>query len=301
MRQLAVISGKGGTGKTALSASFAALSPETVLADCDVDAANLHLLLHPDVLERHAFSGGKQARLAPELCTGCGSCWESCRFEAIRRDETGEFHIDPIACEGCALCSRVCPTGAIGLEDADTGEWYLSQTGYGPFVHARLNIGAENSGKLVTEVRQQARALAERLGLGRIIIDGPPGIGCPVVAALSGVDLSLVVTEPTPSGIQDMGRVIQTARHFGIPAACCINKSDLNPRLAEEIDAWCGLQGVEVVGHIPFDVGVAEAITRGRPPVLFLEDGTGDSIREVWRRTARILEGGPGGEEVEGP
>jgi MinD superfamily P-loop ATPase len=291
VKQLAVISGKGGTGKTILSASFAVLASNKALADCDVDAANLHLLLHPDIQETHTFSGGREARLSQVRCTGCGLCQEACRFDAISQNiEGAEFRIDPLACEGCAVCHFVCPSGAIDMEDADTGEWYRSETAYGPFVFARLNIGAENSGKLVTKVREQALELGKQRGLGLIIIDGPPGIGCPVVAALSGVDLALVVTEPTPSGIQDMDRVIRAAQHFGIRAACCINKFDLNPSLTGEIEEWCGQQGVGVVGRIPYDVGVAEAITQGIPPVLFLQNGTAEAIRETWARTAGSLD-----------
>ena len=289
MKQLAVISGKGGTGKTILSASFAVLSSDKVMADCDVDAANLHLLLHPDILERHTFSGGKEARLSQERCTGCGRCLESCRFDAVSENGEGEFRIDPVACEGCEVCRHVCPSDAIDMKDADTGEWYTSETAFGPFIHARLNIGAESSGKLVTEVRKQAQTLADQRGLDLILIDGPPGIGCPVIATLSGVDLALVVTEPTPSGVQDMDRVVRAAQHFGIRAACCINKHDLNPSLTAEIEAWCSQQGVEVVGRIPFDGGVAEAITQGTPPVLFLKNGTAEAIRETWGRTSEIL------------
>jgi MinD superfamily P-loop ATPase len=291
MKQLAVISGKGGTGKTILSASFAVLASHKALADCDVDAANLHLLLHPDIQETHTFCGGKEAHLLMERCTGCGLCLEACRFDAISQSIVGgEFRIDPLACEGCAVCHHVCPSGAIDMEDADTGEWYRSETAYGPFVHARLNIGAENSGKLVTEVREQAQKLGKQRGLDLVIIDGPPGIGCPVIAALSGVDLALVVTEPTPSGMQDMDRVVRAARHFGIQAACCINKFDLNPPLTAEIEGWCAQQGVELVGRIPYDEGVAEAITRGIPPILFLQNGTAEAMREAWVRTAASLD-----------
>jgi MinD superfamily P-loop ATPase len=289
VKQLAVISGKGGTGKTILSASFAVLASNKALADCDVDAANLHLLLHPELRERHAFSGGKEARLSRKLCTGCRRCLEVCRFEAIIEDPEGVFRIDPVACEGCGVCRHVCPSDAIDMEDSDTGEWYVSETKYGPFVHARLNVGAENSGKLVTEVRQRSRNLAEKQRIDLIIIDGPPGIGCPVIATLSGTDLALVVTEPTPSGIEDMGRVIRTAQHFGIKTACCINKHDLNPSLTQKIEEWCGQQGVESVGRVPFDAGVVDAITRGIPPVEFLQNGTAGAIREIWRRTADIL------------
>ena len=289
MKQLAVVSGKGGTGKTILSASFAVLAADKVLADCDVDAANLHLLLHPEVRERHAFSGGREALITSERCTGCGRCLEACRFGAVSEDPEARFRIDPIACEGCGVCRHVCPADAIHMEDADTGEWCISQTSYGPFVHARLNIGAENSGKLVSEVREQSGKLAEREGRGLVIIDGPPGIGCPVIATLSGVDLALVVTEPTPSGIQDMERVIRTARHFGIHSAVGINKHDLNPSSTRSIEDWCRQQGISIVGRIPFDIGVVEAVTRAQPPVTYLKNGTSEAIREIWDRTSDLL------------
>lgn len=289
MKQLAVISGKGGTGKTILSACFAALAENKVMVDCDVDAANLHLMLKPEIKRREVFISGQTARLDGSLCTGCGECREACRFDAISESEEGEFRIDPLACEGCAVCSHVCPSGAIVMEDAECGHWFVAQTRYGPFVYARLGIGAENSGKLVTEVRNRAAELAQAKDLELVLIDGPPGIGCPVIATLSGVDLALVVTEPTPSGIQDMERVIATARHFKIQTACCINKHDLNPALTREIEAWCAQQGISLVGTIPYDHSVVEAMIRAIPPVEIPDNTTADRIQRVWNRVQEIL------------
>lgn len=289
MKQLAVISGKGGTGKTILSACFAVLAESKVMVDCDVDAANLHLLLKPEIKRSEVFISGQTARLDGSLCTGCGECLEACRFDAVSESGEGEFRIDPLACEGCAVCSHVCPSGAIDMEDAECGHWFVAQTQYGPFVYARLGIGAENSGKLVTEVRNRAVETARTEDSGLVLIDGPPGIGCPVIATLSGVDLALVVTEPTPSGIQDMERVIATARHFQIKTACCINKHDLNPALTGEIEAWCTKQGIAVVGTIPYDHSVVEAMVQAIPPVEILDNATADRIRQVWGRVHEIL------------
>lgn len=289
MKQLAVISGKGGTGKTILSACFAALAENKVMVDCDVDASNLHLLLHPEITRREVFVSGFTAHLDDSLCTGCGECHAACRFDAISATPAGTFRIDPLACEGCAVCGHVCSSGAIRMEDAECGHWFVSQTQYGHFVFARLGVGAENSGKLVTEVRNRAAELARTNGSELVLIDGPPGIGCPVIATLSGVDLALVVTEPTPSGIQDMERVIATARHFQIKTACCINKHDLNPELSKEIEAWCAQQGISLVGTIPYDHSVVEAMTRAVPPVEILHNNTADRIRRVWDRVREIV------------
>ncbi|NWF52770.1 MAG: 4Fe-4S binding protein, partial [Nitrospirae bacterium] len=209
MKQIVVISGKGGTGKTILTASFASLAKNKVMADCDVDAADLHLLLQPEIKERHEFRSGVTATIDKELCQGCGECISVCRFNAISED----FTVDPISCEGCTICSYVCPAGAIKLEENISGEWFVSETKYGPFVHAKLGIAEENSGKLVSVVRQKAKEIAEKENLDYVIIDGPPGIGCPVIASLANVDLAMIVTEPTLSGIHDMERVAQVSKH----------------------------------------------------------------------------------------
>jgi MinD superfamily P-loop ATPase len=289
MKQIVVISGKGGTGKTVVTASFAALAPKAVLADLDVDASNLHLLVRPEIEERHLFVAGEKASIDASLCTGCGRCLEVCRFDALTADGTKKPRIDPLACEGCGLCFRVCEPGAIRMEPVECGEWFISRTRFGPFVHARLGIAQENSGKLVTEVRKRGREIAEREGREILLMDGPPGIGCPVIASLSGADLALVVTEPTPSGIQDMERVADLARHFKIRTACAINKYDLNPENSAGIEAWCGERSIPVVGKIPFDEGVVESVVRGVPYVEYARGPAAESLRGMWDAVRRSL------------
>lgn len=282
MKQLVVISGKGGTGKTIISAAFATLAPNKVMADCDVDAANLYLLLHPEIRERHRFIGGKKAKLNPEKCTQCGECLSVCRFSAIEEDSQGEIIIDPISCEGCAVCSYICPVEAIEMEDSVSGEWFISRTKYGPFVHARLGTGEENSGKLVTEVRKKAKELAEKNKADFIIIDGPPGIGCPVIASLSGTDRALVVTEPTLSGIHDMERVTQVAQHFRIQTVCCINKYDINPQISDRIENWCHENSIPLIGKIPFDEEVTQSMVQGLPLTEYSENAASEEIKKIW-------------------
>ncbi len=289
MKQLVIISGKGGTGKTIISASFAALAQRKVMADCDVDAANLFLLLHPQTQEAHQFSGGMKARVELEKCTGCGECLDVCRFSALSMSEVGEVMIDPISCEGCAVCSYICPVEAIIMDSNISGEWFVSQTKYGPFVHARLGIGEENSGKLVAEVRKKAKEIAEAKKLDLIIIDGPPGIGCPVIASLSGTSMALVVTEPTISGIHDMERVIQMAHHFGIQTACCINKYDLNLGNAEQIEKWCQKNSIPLVGKIPFASVVTESMVQGIPLTEFAKNSASQAITTMWQKLQELL------------
>ncbi len=285
MKELLVISGKGGTGKTSIVGAFAVLADSKVLADCDVDAADLHLLLDPTVRTTNEFWAGKQAVLDPAMCRECGVCAEVCRFGAINGggsmsvrgigsvDNAGLPKIDPVSCEGCGVCARACPHGAISMEDVMSGHWFVSDTAYGPMVHARLGAAQENSGKLVTEVRREARSIAEGQGLEYIITDGPPGIGCPVISSMSGVDLALIVSEPTVSGVHDMKRVIELAHHFGVKAAVCINKYDLDEGSAGQIEEYCQSDGVEVAGKIPFDEEVVGALVRGVPVVA--HDGRG--------------------------
>lgn len=289
MKQLVVVSGKGGTGKTVFSASLAALAGRVALADVDVDAANLHLLLRPEVLERHEFVGGKKARVDERGCTACGRCQPVCRFDAISEDRSGRAVIDPLACEGCGLCARVCDVAAIAMEPRVSGEWFVSRTRYGPFVHARLGIAQENSGKLVTEVRKRAREIGEREGRELLIMDGSPGIGCPVIASLSGTDLALIVTEPTPAGVHDMERVVALARHFKIEAVCAVNKFDLNPANTERIASRCAAQGIPLVGRVPFDEAVIESVRRGVPLVEGSHGPAAQGVRTLWDRLQEHL------------
>lgn len=289
MKQLVVISGKGGTGKTVVSASFAALATNAVLADVDVDASNLHLLLRPEVLERHEFVGGSKARVDARGCTACGRCRPVCRFAAVSEDGEGIARVDPLACEGCGLCARVCPSAAILMEPCVSGEWFVSTTRFGPFVHARLGIAQENSGKLVTLVRKKAREIGERDGRGLLIMDGSPGIGCPVIASLSGADLALIVTEPTPSGVHDLERIAGLARHFKVRAVCAVNKFDINPENAERIEAWCAGQGIPVVGKVPFDEDVLRTVARGLPLVVGSDGPAARGVRGIWQRVGEQL------------
>ena len=283
MKELVIISGKGGTGKTSVTASFAALADRPVLADCDVDAADLHLVLSPEVEERHDFYSGHEAVIEGEKCTACGLCYDLCRFDAIIRPKgEGEpFAVDPVGCEGCGVCVRFCPEKAIDFPDRLCGEWMISKTPFGPLVHAKLYAAAENSGKLVSEVRQQAKkiALAEERSL--IITDGPPGIGCPVIASLTGASNVLVVTEPTLSGEHDLVRVLALARHFKIPAAVCVNKWDINGTMAERIEDKAREAGASVAGRIRYDRAVTEAQIQAKA-VVELDSPSGEDIRKVW-------------------
>ena len=280
MRQIVVISGKGGTGKTILTASLAALAKNKVMVDCDVDAADLHLLLKPAPRERHEFRSGQRARIDRAACCECGVCRDACRFDAISEDYT----VDSLSCEGCGLCSRICPAEAIEMEKGKAaGEWFVSETDWGPMVHARLGIAEDNSGKLVSEIRQAARELAKRDGLDTVIIDGPPGIGCPVMASLTDTDYAVVVTEPTLSGIHDAERVLDLIRHFRISSGLVINKWDLNPQRSGEIETLCEEQRVELLGKIPFSRRVVESLSLMKPYVEIGKDDVAETIRDIWK------------------
>jgi MinD superfamily P-loop ATPase len=285
MNQIVILSGKGGTGKTSVTASFAALCERSVLADTDVDAADLHLVLAPRVRETHSFHSMPRATIDPETCTRCGECLESCRYGAISE----EFEVDELACEGCRLCVEVCPADAARLTDPETGEWYVSDTRYGPLVHARLGVGQENSGKLVTTVKNRAVEIASDEGLDWVIVDGPPGIGCPVISSLAGADLALVVSEPTVSGIHDMERAVSVARHFGVRVACATNKFDINAENTNRVEDWCRSEGIPVLGRIPYDKAVTEAMIRGLPVVEHKRDGAARAIRALWGEVENLL------------
>ncbi len=284
MKQLAVISGKGGTGKTVITASFASLAKNKVIVDCDVDAADLHLLLHPKIKETIEFSGSKYAVMDAEKCIECGRCEESCRFSAIKN-----LKFDPIKCEGCGVCVYVCPTNAITLKEAISGYAYISQTKYGEMSHARLNIAEEASGKLITLIRNNAKRLAEKSGCELILIDGPPGIGCPVIASLSGVDMVLAVTEPTVSGIHDLERVLGVAKHFNTKSFVCINKYDINIDMTKRIESYCEENDIEVVGKIPYDPIVTNAMVAGKPVVEFSNGKVSNEIEMMWKRIEEWL------------
>jgi len=285
MKEIVVLSGKGGTGKTSIVASFAALAQSKVLVDCDVDAADLHLLLNPKVKEEKEFWSGQIAFIDKEKCTECGLCQELCRFGAIK-----DFEVDPLSCEGCGFCYQVCPADAITMKDSMSGHSFISETKYGYLCHARLGIAQENSGKLVALVRQNAKLIAERENLDYIITDGPPGIGCPVISSLSGASLALLVTEPTLSGIHDLERVIGVCRHFGIPVLVCVNKYDLNEGNTYRIESYCANEGIEVAARISFDNAITEAIVRRLPVVEYSNSKVTQQIKELWQIISTKLE-----------
>lgn len=273
MKQLVILSGKGGTGKTTVAAALAHLASEgasLVLADADVDAANLGLVLSPNLLEQHDFISGQVAVIDDVACTACGRCAEVCRFDAVVANQ-GSYIVDRWSCEGCASCFYQCPAMAISMEDQHAGQWYRSETRFGPLFHAHLFAGQENSGKLVTRIKMQARLCANEVGARLSLIDGPPGIGCPVIAASSGADLALLVVEPTVAGVHDLKRILATTEHFGIPALVLINKADLSERQTEQIQCFCDSQGVRVVGNIPFDVIVTKAMVHGQPVTAYTD------------------------------
>jgi len=285
MKQLVVISGKGGTGKTVLTGAFASLAKNKVMADCDVDAADLHLLLKPEIKKRHIFKSGVTAFVNQDLCTKCGKCREVCRFDAIPEN----FVIDPVSCEGCAFCSFVCPAKAIEMRENTSGEWYISDTRFGPMVHAKLGIAEENSGKLVALVRQKAKEIAEKQNLDWVIIDGAPGIGCPVIASITGIDCALVVTEPTLSGLHDAKRVIAVTKHFGVSTTLLINKYDLNSEMTVKIEEYCRENNIPVVGKIGFNKSVVKAMLEGKTIMEYSDNEIKDAITDIWQELKKKL------------
>jgi len=282
MREIIVLSGKGGTGKTTLTASLAHLAQgQAVLADLDVDAANLHLVLHPRVEHREDFVSGHVARVEPSRCSGCGGCVQVCRFAAVHLGEDGSAVVDPRRCEGCKTCVALCPEAAIAFEPRYCGVWMRSHTRFGPMVHARLEPGGENSGRLVSVVKQQARQWAAHLGRELIVADGAPGIGCPVIASLSQAHLAVVVTEPSPSGVHDLGRVAAVCARFRIPVAVVLNKWDLAPDMAAEVETLCAKQGWTFLGRLPHDTTVPWAMAQGMA-VTETQGPWAQAVRTMW-------------------
>jgi len=285
MKELTVISGKGGTGKTTIVASFAALAQNKVLADADVDAADLHLILTPVIKHEEDFKGGRTAHIDLEKCVSCGDCIERCQFNAISPD----FVVNRIDCEGCGVCVYFCPVQAIEFPQNICGKWFISETRFGPMVHAQLGIAEENSGSLVSLIRNQAGILAEERGLDTIIVDGSPGVGCPVIASISGVTAVLIVTEPTISGIHDLKRIGELTAFFKIPTMACVNKFDLNQDMSKEIEAYCIKHDIEFVGHIPYDTIVTYAMVAGKGVVEFSDGKVSNAIKAIWQKVERFL------------
>jgi len=281
MKELVVISGKGGTGKTSLMAAFASLAKDKVLCDADVDAADLHLLTDPKIKERHDFQGGGIAVINSDKCTECGLCRDLCRWEAISE----QFEVDSIECEGCGVCVDFCPEQAIDFPLKTCGQWFISDTRFGPMAHARLGIAEENSGKLVTLVRQEAKKLAEKQNLNLLITDGPPGIGCPVIASIGGATVLLIVTEPTVSGLHDMERVAQLAAHFKVPGMVCVNKFDLNLDQTQAIEKLAKEKKMTVLGRIPFDPVFTKSMVQGKTIFEYnTESKIGQAVEQIWEK-----------------
>ena len=281
IREIVIVSGKGGTGKTSLAAAFAALEKNGILCDADVDAADLHLLMQPEVKERTDFMGGSKAVINPDLCTGCGTCRTLCRFDAI----SDRYEVDPIRCEGCGVCVDFCPEQAIDFPVQRCGEWYISATRFGPMVHARLGIAEENSGRLVSLVRKETRQLAEERGLELILTDGPPGIGCPVIAAIGGATALVIVVEPTVSGIHDMERVVDLAAHFRVPGMVIVNKYDLNVEMTETIEQLAVQRNLVVLGRVPFDPVFTRSMVQGQTLFEYgAETPTRQVVRDIWAK-----------------
>jgi MinD superfamily P-loop ATPase len=279
MKEVVIISGKGGTGKTSVVAAFASLAENKALCDADVDAADLHLIMRPDILERHDFVSGNTAVIQQEKCTRCGLCRDLCRWHAISED----FVVDSIECEGCGVCFYFCPEEAIDFPANTCGEWFISNTRLGPMAHASLGIAEENSGKLVTLVRQEGKKLAQERGLDLLITDGPPGVGCPVIASIGGADAVLIVAEPTVSGKHDMERVAELAAFFRVPAMMCTNKFDLNPDMCEAMETFAADKGISVLGRIPFDSTFTKAMVEGMTLLEFNKDSEASkAVKLIW-------------------
>lgn len=282
MKEVVVISGKGGTGKTSIVSALAGLGPDKVLADCDVDAADLHLILEPTIRETSEFWSGELASIDPDLCVQCGECLTHCRFGAI----SDTFQVMQEHCEGCGVCAHICPTDAAIMIPRMCGHWYRSDTRFGPMIHAALGIGEENSGKLVTTVRRASHELAESLGRELVLVDGSPGIGCPVIASLANADLAVIVAEPTISAIHDMQRVHDLTGHFGVKALTVINKANINPTLVSEINDYCREKNIPVIGTLPYDTTFTQSQIIGRTICEFDPEGTGKMLEEVWEKLA---------------
>jgi MinD superfamily P-loop ATPase len=286
IKEYVILSGKGGTGKTSVAASFAMLAQNKVMADCDVDAADLHLILKPQNIKEEIFEGGKKAFVNSDACISCGKCLELCRFDAI----SGSFVADTLSCEGCGVCAAFCPAGAIEMKPHQSGKWFESETEFGPMVHARLGIAEGNSGKLVTIIRNRAKELAKEKKYGLIIVDGSPGTGCPVIATVTGSSFVLIVTEPTVSGIHDLKRVHALIEHFRVKTAVCINRYDINSDKSDEIESFCLEKGTPLWGKIPYDDDVTRAQIEGKSVVEFSTGPAAAAIRELWDKIKKEIQ-----------
>lgn len=282
MHEITILSGKGGTGKTSIAASMMALAENAVLCDSDVDAANLFLLFNPEIRETHSFPSGSKAWIDPSKCNGCGICMDECRFQAISHTN-GVFAVDSFACEGCRLCEKICPAEAVTIQEFSRNKWFVSDTRYGPFVHARMSAGEENSGKLVSVIRKKAREIARNQEKGFIITDGPPGIGCPVISSLSGTQMVLMVIEPSRSGIHDARRLLELTDGFNLPSCALINKYNLSSELTKEAENFLAGHNIPLLARIPFDENFTKSMVEGKTIIEYAPGSETVSIlKEVW-------------------
>lgn len=290
MKEVVVISGKGGTGKTSITASLGYLGgADVIVADCDVDAADMHLLFHPDYANEHEFYSGQIAAIDQDKCSECGRCIQICRFNAISLSKDG-YQINPIRCEGCGYCARVCKDKAIINRVENAGKYYISKTKPGnTLVHAHLTIGASNSGKLVARVKEVSRKKAKEDGTSLMLVDGSPGIGCPVVSSLSGANLVVMVTEPSVSGLHDLERIAGLVKNFNIPATCIINKADLNPELTQKIKLFLEQEGILLVGEIPYNLKFSDAMVAGKTIVEFDPNDLGEKMKLIWQKINQVI------------
>jgi len=285
IKELVILSGKGGTGKTSVAASFASLAENKVMADCDVDAADLHLIIKPEVIKEEVFTGGSKAFINRKACTICGKCAELCRFEAIGKS----LVVDTLSCEGCGVCAAFCPADAIEMKPHQSGKCFESQTRFGPMVHARLGIAEGNSGKLVTILRKRAKEIAVENRHELIIVDGSPGTGCPVIATVTGCSFVLIVTEPTVSGIHDLKRVYALIEHFRVKSAVCVNRYDINYEKSDEIAAFCREKGIPLFGEIPYDEDVTRAQIAGKSITGYSNGPASEAIKAMWHKIEKEI------------
>jgi MinD superfamily P-loop ATPase len=289
MKEITILSGKGGTGKTSITAALASLAQNAVLCDNDVDAADLHLILKPEILEEHVFEGAWVVQINQETCTRCGICIDHCRYGAIYRNN-GSFTINPFQCEGCRLCERICPARAIKSKRSDKNSWYISNTRFGKMVHARMAPGEENSGKLVSLVRFEAKKIARANNLDYIINDGPPGIGCSAISSITGSDFVLLVIEPSKSGLHDAKRVFELVGNFNIPMAAIINKYDLNADITTETETFLEEQKIPLLTKIPFDKKFVEAMIEEKSIIEFNDESQPSMlIKTIWEQLVNLL------------
>lgn len=289
MREIVIISGKGGAGKTSVTGAFAHLAVNAILCDLDVDAPDLHLLLDPEHETEEHFRSGFEAIIDQDVCTGCGNCMEVCRFDAVI-EKDGQFTVDPMQCEGCKVCVTLCPAQAIDFPQKHCGDWYVSTTRFGPMVHAQLFPGEENSGRLVTVLKQKGREMAEEQGCDLVLCDGAPGIGCPVISSMAGTDLAVVVTEPTPSGLHDLKRVAELCDGFRTKVAVLVNKWDVNPDMTGEIESWCSDRGYTLVGRFPHDRAVVDSMLERKVVTEYADGPLADTLRTAWDKVLNLLD-----------